>query len=82
MLSSRHGGHVTITVDDDGEGLDPALMPRVMQRGVRADERVPGSELGLAIVHDLAELYGGSLALERSPLGGLRVRLTMPAVAE
>ena len=39
----------------------------VLQRGVRADEAAPGSGLGLAIVRDLAELYGGSIALDSSP---------------
>ena len=50
----------------------------VLQRGVRADEAAPGSGLGLAIVRDLAELYGGSIALSRSPAGGLRARLQLP----
>jgi signal transduction histidine kinase len=79
VASSLHDGHLIVTVDDDGEGVDPSLLPRVVQRGVRADERVPGSGLGLAIVHDLVDLYEGTLKLERSPLGGLRVRLTLPA---
>ena len=51
----------------------------VLQRGVRADEAAPGSGLGLAIVRDLAELYGGSIALESAPIGGLRARLQLPA---
>ena len=51
----------------------------VLQRGVRADEAAPGSGLGLAIVRDLAELYGGSVALDGSPAGGLRARLRLPA---
>ena len=67
-----------ITVDDDGPGLDPALRDAVLQRGVRADEAAPGSGLGLAIVRDLAELYGGSIALEGSPLGGVSARLELP----
>ena len=50
----------------------------VLQRGVRADEKAPGSGLGLAIVRDLAELYSGSMALSDSPLGGLRVTLSLP----
>jgi signal transduction histidine kinase len=46
---------------------------------VRADEAAPGSGLGLAIVRDLAEAYGGSIALDRSSLGGVSARLTLPA---
>jgi signal transduction histidine kinase len=72
-------GTVVITVDDDGPGLDPAKRDLVLRRGVRADEAAPGSGLGLAIVRDLAELYGGSIALEDSPLGGLRATLRLPA---
>ncbi len=71
-------GQLSIAVDDDGPGLDPALRAQVLQRGVRADERVRGSGLGLAIVSDLAELYGGSVTLETSPLGGTRARLRLP----
>jgi len=51
---------------------------RVLQRGVRADEKASGSGLGLAIVRDLAEVYHGSIALSASPLGGLRARLSLP----
>jgi len=68
----------SITIDDDGPGLDPTLHDAVLQRGVRADEAAPGSGFGLAIVRDLAELYGGSIALERSPSGGVRAVLRLP----
>jgi signal transduction histidine kinase len=71
---------LVITLDDDGPGLALEQRARVLQRGVRADEQVPGSGLGLAIVDDLARLYGGTLALTDSPLGGLRVVLTLPSV--
>ena len=71
---------MVITVDDDGPGLDPSMREVVLQRGVRADEAAPGSGFGLAIVRDLADLYGGSIALDRSPDGGLRAQLTLPAV--
>lgn len=67
-----------ISVDDDGPGLDPSLRAQVLQRGVRADQRVRGSGFGLAIVSELAELYGGSVTLETSPLGGTRARLQLP----
>lgn len=51
----------------------------VLQRGIRADEAAPGSGLGLSIVRDLAEVYGGTISLENSPKGGLRARLQLPA---
>jgi signal transduction histidine kinase len=70
---------IVITVDDDGAGIDPAMAAQVLERGVRADEQVEGTGLGLAIVHDLAEIYGGSIGLSRSPLGGVRARLQLPA---
>ena len=55
------------------------MRDRVLSRGVRADEAAPGSGLGLAIVRELAGAYGGSVALDRSPAGGVRARLTVPS---
>lgn len=79
-LSTAHAeSSVVITVDDDGPGVEEAMCEAVLQRGVRADETAPGSGFGLAIVRDLAEVYGGGIRLSRSPLGGLRAILTMPA---
>jgi signal transduction histidine kinase len=68
-------------VDDDGPGIAPALRQAVLQRGVRADEAAPGSGFGLAIVRELAEVYGGSLSLSASPAGGLRATLTLSPAA-
>ena len=79
LAARAEGATVIITVDDDGPGIDRTKRDLVLQRGVRADETAPGSGFGLAIVRDLAELYGGTLSLESSQLGGLRVRLALPA---
>lgn len=78
ISSALEDARLSISVDDDGPGLDPSLRVEVLQRGVRADQQVRGSGLGLAIVCDLAELYGGSVTLEASPLGGTRARLQLP----
>ncbi|MDJ1159013.1 sensor histidine kinase [Chelatococcus sp. SYSU_G07232] len=69
-----------IVVDDDGPGLPPEARSEVMRRGKRLDETKPGSGLGLAIAADLADLYGGTLVLDDSPLGGLRAVLRLPGV--
>jgi signal transduction histidine kinase len=75
----RTDGMVEILVDDDGPGIAPAVRDAVLQRGVRADEAAPGSGFGLAIVRELAELYGGAIALDTAPAGGLRARLRLPS---
>ena len=77
ISSSIDRDRLSVSVDDDGPGLDPSMRAQVLQRGVRADQQVGGSGLGLAIVRDLAELHGGSVTLETSPLGGTRARLEL-----
>ena len=61
-----------IRIEDDGPGIPEDKAREAMKRGRRLDETKPGTGLGLAIVGDLVNEYGGSLALERSELGGLK----------
>ncbi len=79
----QHAGPmVEILVEDDGAGIPEADRTRIFDRGARLDSGKPGTGLGLAIVRDVAEIYGGSVALEESEdLGGLLVRLRLPAAA-
>jgi two-component system sensor histidine kinase PhoQ len=69
---------LSIAVDDDGPGISEENRDRVLQRGVRADESVPGHGLGLAMVRDTVDLYGGSITIESSSLGGARFLLRLP----
>ncbi|HOL36319.1 MAG TPA: sensor histidine kinase [Rubrivivax sp.] len=68
-----------ITVDDDGPGIAADERERMFGRGVQLDEQRPGSGLGLDIVRELVRAYGGGIEAQSSPLGGLRMRLTLPA---
>ncbi|MGV2864065.1 sensor histidine kinase [Achromobacter sp. AGC39] len=72
-------GRLLMHIDDDGPGIDDEARERIFLRGVRMDEQRPGSGLGLDIVRDLAGTYGGEVRAGRSPLGGLRVSLWLPA---
>jgi signal transduction histidine kinase len=72
-------GGIAVSIDDDGPGIERGMRDAVLRRGVRADESVAGHGLGLAIVRDVAEIYGGSIALGESPMGGLRATLVLPA---
>lgn len=79
VSAGGESGRVTVIVDDDGPGVPESAREAVLGRGVRADERMPGAGLGLDIVRELAQLYGGTLELGQSPAGGLRARLGLPA---
>jgi len=81
VKAGREPGAVfCVVVEDDGPGLDAADRARVMLRGERLDESVPGSGLGLSIVRDISKLYRGGLELGRGSLGGLSAVLTLPAL--
>ncbi|WP_022723556.1 ATP-binding protein [Rhodopseudomonas sp. B29] len=73
------GRSIVLTIDDDGPGLSPEQMSNAVQAGRRLDESAPGFGFGLSITRELAELYAGALTLSRSPLGGLRVEIRLPA---
>lgn len=69
-----------ISVEDDGPGIPEEKIEKVLKRGQKLDESAPGFGQGLSIVSDIASLYGGSLKLEKSQLGGLKAELELPAV--
>jgi signal transduction histidine kinase len=69
---------VTITVDDDGAGISPDARDAMLGRFTRGDTSATGSGLGLAIAQQQVALHSGTLSLETSPDGGLRVRLLLP----
>ncbi len=71
--------YLLIRIEDDGPGLTEEEAQKVLRRGVRLDEKTPGSGLGLDIVKELVDVYGGSLQLKRSVLGGLLAELKLPA---
>ncbi|MFN9966187.1 MAG: sensor histidine kinase, partial [Lysobacteraceae bacterium] len=71
-------GPLRITIVDDGPGLSDAQIDQLGQRGLRFDERLPGTGLGVAISRDIVDSYGGRLDIRRGDAGGLEVRLELP----
>ncbi len=77
--SIKVGGGINILVEDDGAGISDEALRRIGERGVRLDESVEGDGLGLAIVRDIVNLYGGSIVFGRSSgFGGLQVEVRLP----
>jgi len=67
-----------LKIEDDGPGIATEQWPLLLQRGVRGDERVEGHGLGLAIVLELMNAYGGNMEIGRSELGGAAIELHIP----
>jgi signal transduction histidine kinase len=75
------GQRIRLLIEDDGPGIPTEQRSLALIRGLRLDETKSGSGLGLDIVCETAELYGGSLKLGESSLGGLAAELLLPGCA-
>ncbi len=71
-------GLMRLAVDDDGPGIAPEQREVMRGRGESGTKPGEGSGLGLAIVGDVLALYGTSLEIADSPLGGCRMAFTVP----
>jgi two-component system osmolarity sensor histidine kinase EnvZ len=73
---------VTITIDDDGPGIDADRREDMFRPFTRMEESrnsaTGGVGLGLTIARDIARFHGGDIILEDSPMGGLRAQLWLP----
>jgi len=72
-------GTASVTVSDQGPGIDPADQQRIFERFERAGGQQGGTGLGLAISRRLARSMGGDVTLESAPDAGAHFTLTLPA---
>jgi two-component system sensor histidine kinase PhoQ len=71
----HHG--IEVTIEDDGPGIPTKRVQQVTQRGVRADQGISGHGIGLSIVQDIVQLYGGSMQITNSDYGGASIRIRL-----
>lgn len=79
LAFARTQGTASVTVSDEGPGIDPADQQRIFERFERADQKSAGTGLGLAISRRLARSMGGDVTLDSAPGEGARFTLTLPA---
>ena len=75
--ASATSGGVVIAVADDGPGIPEADRQSALSRGVQLDSKGGSSGLGLAIVSDIVEAYGGRLDMANAN-PGLVVTISLP----
>ena len=79
VTAVHDGDRIVVTVDDDGPGVAPNILPRLFDPYFSA--KSGGTGLGLAIAKKIVEEHGGSIGAENRADGGLRVRFDLPAAA-
>jgi PAS domain S-box-containing protein len=82
----RHETSARLSVEDTGEGIDPAVLPRIFapfeQGDASTTRKHQGLGLGLAIVRQLVELHGGAIRGESEGRGkGARFTVDLPVLA-
>jgi two-component system, OmpR family, sensor histidine kinase BaeS len=85
IAARRDADRVVIDVEDSAPGVPADALPRLFDRFYRVEDSRSrangGAGLGLAIVRSVVEAHGGTIDAGRSPLGGLRVSIAVPAAS-
>ncbi|ADJ15856.1 ATP-binding protein [Halalkalicoccus jeotgali] len=82
VSAARTGGWWTVTVSDDGTGIEPEYADAIFELFERAttDEEHAGSGIGLALCERIVERHGGEIWVESAPGEGAAFSFTLPAV--
>lgn len=79
------GNQWELLIEDSAPGVPDDALPRLFDHLYRVESsrnrRTGGTGLGLAICQRIVEAHGGTIGAEHSPLGGVRIRITLPGEA-
>ena len=79
---SKKNNNISITIDDDGPGIPESEYENVFKPFYKIDKSRGNSKssvgLGLSIASDIIQSHGGKIALQKSPMDGLRVKIYLP----
>jgi len=82
IFTKKTMNNILIFVDDDGPGIPEKEYQNVMKPFYKIDksrgQNRTGVGLGLSIANDIIRSHGGNISLEKSPLNGLRVKISLP----
>ena len=79
VAAERTAESVEVIISDNGKGIPPEKRETYFELGEQGPES-GGDGIGLYLVSRLTEIYGGTIAVDESPTGGARFRISLPAV--
>jgi two-component system, OmpR family, osmolarity sensor histidine kinase EnvZ len=79
---SKKNNNILIIIDDNGPGIPQAEYENVFKPFYKINKSRGDSKssvgLGLSITSDIIKSHGGNILLEKSSIGGLRVKIFLP----
>jgi signal transduction histidine kinase len=79
---SRNGqAWIAVSVDDDGPGIPPDVLPNIFEAFVSSRLDARGTGLGLTVAEGIVDQHGGTIAASNRLGGGACLEVTLPAVA-
>jgi signal transduction histidine kinase len=79
VATRRSGSRISITIDDDGPGIAPEVLPDIFEAFVSTRLDAKGTGLGLAVAEGIIDQHGGSIEASNRPEGGARLEVRLPA---
>jgi signal transduction histidine kinase len=80
IRTSRTESGVSLTVCDDGRGMQEAHLKSIFEPFSKAREYARGTGLGMSIVHRIVQLQHASIEIDSKPGVGTSVRVDFPQV--
>ncbi len=77
ITGTQSDNKLILTIEDDGAGLDPALIDTIVERGKRHDQKTPGTGIGMSLVKEICTIYEIGLSIENRQSSGLCVTLNI-----
>mgnify|MGYP004562458037 CR=1 FL=1 len=74
----RNGGTFILDFADSGKGVEAEKLPHIFKPFYRADNSVTGTGVGLALVKQIIDAVGGTIAVESEPGHGTKFHITLP----
>jgi PAS domain S-box-containing protein len=78
IAPSQKGGYLTLTISDNGCGMDPATLERIFEPYFTTKKNNKGTGLGLSLVHGIVENHGGTIRVASTPGQGTTFAIHFP----
>ncbi len=76
----RAGRYARLLIEDNGKGIDPALLPRIFEPFFTTKAKGTGTGLGLSVVHGIIADHGGAVRVDSKPGQGTVFRVFLPSI--